>query len=163
ARSSILRSARALRRGAVRLPASPSRPLWRATAMPGSWRACGCGFTSVGGASCCLGAAARTTIGRGRMNSASPEARAGGTAAHQQFRAAQHPALFLEEELQRARGGHGPAVDVAAQDDRSFDALQERVAARFAARGQPLAGEELPDADAGRSPEQLGLGALAAH
>src|SRR4051794_9050231 len=35
-RSSILRSARMFLRGAVLLPASPSWPMWRATALPGS-------------------------------------------------------------------------------------------------------------------------------
>src|SRR5256886_1722532 len=85
--SSILRWARASRRGAVLPPASPSCPWWRATALPGSRLAWFCTFfASSTGALSGFGGEARTTSGRGLINSGSPALTfGGGTAALQNF------------------------------------------------------------------------------
>ena len=83
--SSILRSARASRRGAVREPAWPSRPMWRATALPGSLRAWFCCLCGSVGALFGFGTAARTISGRGLISSASPALVIGGTVELQNF------------------------------------------------------------------------------
>ena len=86
ARSSIFRSARASRRGAVLLPAAPSCPMCRATALPGSRRAWLTFCASRTGASLGFGGAARTTSGRGLISSGSPALTfGGGTPALQNF------------------------------------------------------------------------------